>query len=320
MISWPAVASVLLMMASLAEAQPKPPPNKKPHILYILLDDYGWADAGWHRPANWSDLKTPNMDALVSGGACLHTVFSLSVLHSHTDHTATGVELDRQYAYKFCSPTRSAVQSGRNPIHVNVVNVDMGLHNASDPVSGYAGIPPDMTGMAEVMTKGGYETHAYGKWDAGMATPAQTPQGRGYQKSLFYYWHANDFWTMKTDPCKLSNGTTANPVDLWDTSKPATNLVNDPGCSQKNQTGCVYEDELFTNHVIEAIEQRTEKPLFIFWAPHIVHVPLEVPTAYYDMFAGMKDAMWQRRFYHAMTYYIDEVRTLPPVVFAVLSC
>jgi len=278
------LACLLLMMGSLAASLPEAAPVKKPHILYILLDDYGWSDAGWHRPDGWSDLKTPNMDALVS----------------------KGVELDRQYAYKFCSPTRSAVQSGRNPIHVNVVNVDMGLRNSSDPVSGYAGIPPEMTGMAEVMTRGGYETHAYGKWDAGMATQAQTPQGKGYNKSLFYYWHANDFWTMKTDPCMLSNGTTANPVDLWDTSKPATDLVNSPECSQKNQTGCVYEDELFTNRVIAAIDERTDQPLFIFWAPHIVHVPLEVPTKYYDMFAGMQDSMWERRFYHALTYYIDE--------------
>ena len=30
------------------------------------------------------------------------------------------MELDRNYAFKFCSPTRSAIQTGRNPIHVNV--------------------------------------------------------------------------------------------------------------------------------------------------------------------------------------------------------
>jgi len=275
---------LLLLLAEYAAAHEAPPSSKKPNILYILLDDYGWADAGWHRPSNWTDLKTPNMDSLVQGG----------------------VDLDRHYAYKFCSPTRSAVQSGRNPIHVNVVNVDMGKHNASESLTGYAGIPPDMTGMAELMTKGGYETHAYGKWDAGMATHEQSPAGMGYQHSLFYFWHANDFWTMRTDPCTLSNGTSAQPVDLWDGDAPS-NLVNDGGCSQSNQTGCTYEDELFTNRVMDAIINRDhEKPLFIFWAPHIVHVPLEVPTAYYDMFAGMQYSSYERRFYHAMTYYIDE--------------
>ena len=70
-------------------------PNK-PNVLHILLDDFGWADAGWHRPSGYSDVQTPNMDSLVR----------------------EGVELDRHYVFQFCSPTRSAMQSGRNPIHV----------------------------------------------------------------------------------------------------------------------------------------------------------------------------------------------------------
>ena len=54
----------------------------------------------------------------------------------------------RAYVYKCCSPTRTAIQSGRNPIHVNVMNADMDISNRSDPVSGFAGIPRNMTGMA----------------------------------------------------------------------------------------------------------------------------------------------------------------------------
>ena len=51
---------------------------------------------------------------------------------------ADGIELDRQYVYKFCSPTRSALQSGRNPYHVNNVNPDPTLLNPADPVSGFS--------------------------------------------------------------------------------------------------------------------------------------------------------------------------------------
>ena len=107
-----------------------------------------------------------------------------------------GVELDRHYAYMFCSPSRSAVQSGRNPIHVNTINGAPNIRNPADVVSGYAGIPRNMTGIAEHMLSAGYETHAYGKWDAGMATPQHTPLGRGYQKSLVYFHHVNDAWNM----------------------------------------------------------------------------------------------------------------------------
>ena len=53
--------------------------EKKPHIFLLLADDYGWANAGWHRTDAASDeVKTPIMDALVKNG----------------------VELDQAYSYK----------------------------------------------------------------------------------------------------------------------------------------------------------------------------------------------------------------------------
>ena len=90
-----------------------------------------------------------------------------------------------------CSPTRSSVQSGRLPIHVNVVNADMNVVNPNDTVVGFAGIPRNMTGIASKMKEAGYATHMAGKWDAGMATPDHTPAGRGYDTSILYFHHAN---------------------------------------------------------------------------------------------------------------------------------
>ena len=65
--------------------------------------------------------------------------------------------------YKYCSPTRSAIQSGRNPIHVNPVNANPGIANPADPVGGFAGIPRNMTGLATKMAAAGYHTAMYGK-------------------------------------------------------------------------------------------------------------------------------------------------------------
>jgi arylsulfatase B len=126
---------------------PAPPP--KPHIFMMVADDYGWANAGWHRSANdRTEVRTPHMNALV----------------------AAGVELDRAYQYKFCSPSRCSLQSGRLPVHVNHINADPAVHNAADPVSGFAGIPRAMTGIAEHLKRASppYATHFIGKWDAGM--------------------------------------------------------------------------------------------------------------------------------------------------------
>ena len=61
------------------------------------------------------------------------------------------------------SPTRCSLQSGRLPVHVNSVNVDVAVHNPADPVSGFQGIPTNMTGIAEVLKRAGYRTHFVGK-------------------------------------------------------------------------------------------------------------------------------------------------------------
>ena len=111
---------------------------------------YGWSEAGWHR--NYSignvtvppttEVRTPALDALVRDG----------------------IELNRAYSYKCCSPTRSALQSGRHPYRVNALNSAAEISNKSDPVSGFAGIPRNMTGIATKMAAAGYRTSFFGKW------------------------------------------------------------------------------------------------------------------------------------------------------------
>ena len=64
-----------------------------------------------------------------------------------------------------------SVSTCRLPVHVNTLNTGVTSYNAADPVSGYQGIPVNMTGLAQKMRAGGYRTSMVGKWDAGMATP-----------------------------------------------------------------------------------------------------------------------------------------------------
>jgi len=45
--------------------------------------------------------------------------------------------------------------------------------------------------------------------------------------------------------------------------------------------------------------------MFLFWAPHIVHTPLQVPEAYIKRFEDVQD--WRRRRYLAMVNYVSAV-------------
>ena len=120
--------------------------QQKPNIMLILADDFGWGNLGYHRRGEDAseqakkEAHTPNLDGLID----------------------EGIYLSRHYAYKICSPSRSSLQSGRLAVHVNTENTAPSVYNSSDPVSGYAGIPRNMTGIAEKMKEGGYATAMVG--------------------------------------------------------------------------------------------------------------------------------------------------------------
>ena len=79
--------------------------------------------------------------------------------------------LDRYYAYRICGPSRSSLQSGRLAPHVAATNAPTTTANPLDPVSGYAGIPRNMTGFAEKLRAVGYRT-AFTGFDVGFASAA----------------------------------------------------------------------------------------------------------------------------------------------------
>ena len=44
-----------------------PPSAATPHLVFLLADDMGWAQIGWHEPY----VKTPQLDALAAAGITL---------------------------------------------------------------------------------------------------------------------------------------------------------------------------------------------------------------------------------------------------------
>ena len=81
---------MLLLALSSAAAAPRP------HVIMSLADDLGWHNVGWRN----AELRTPVIDAL----------------HE------TGIDLQRLYVFKYCSPSRSSLMSGRLPLHVTQNN------------------------------------------------------------------------------------------------------------------------------------------------------------------------------------------------------
>ena len=128
----------ILTAASLAlvvHAEPQRPPvvsMSKPNIVVVLADDMGWGDSGTYGNEL---IQTPNMDKLAARGLKFTQAYS-----------AAGV----------CSPSRSAILTGRTPYRNGVWRHLSGVHQSHLRAS-------EIT-YPELLREIGYETCHVGKW------------------------------------------------------------------------------------------------------------------------------------------------------------
>lgn len=119
----------------------------QPHIVYLLADDLGWKDVGYHG----GTAKTPHLDRLAAAGA----------------------RLEKFYTLPYSSATRAALMTGRYPMRY-------GLQTQSIlPWSTY-GLPVEERTIAQTLREGGYRTAFLGKWQLGHASREYRPNQRGF--------------------------------------------------------------------------------------------------------------------------------------------
>jgi len=138
---------LLCLLGSVAAAQ------DKPNVVYILVDNWGWGDIS----IQGGTIQTPNIDQFASEGLRL-----------------TNFNVQNQ-----CTPTRSALHTGRLPIR-------SGTQKVSAP-----GEPDGLAlweyTIAELLSDAGYATTLNGKWHVGSKV-GRLPNNHGYDE----WWGINE--------------------------------------------------------------------------------------------------------------------------------
>ena len=72
--------------------------DRKPNIIFILIDDLGWKDLSLYKSEFY---ETPNIDSLSEDGVIFTNAYAASPV---------------------CSPTRASIMTGKYPARIGITN------------------------------------------------------------------------------------------------------------------------------------------------------------------------------------------------------
>jgi arylsulfatase A-like enzyme len=149
------VWSLLAAAAMLCAVAPAKAEEKKPSIVLMLMDNLGYGELGVYGGGILRGAPTPRIDKLASEGMRL-----------------LNFNVEAQ-----CTPTRSALMTGRFPIRSGTYKVPLG--------GMLGGMPDGLTlwevTIAKLLSATGYATGIWGKWHLG-SSEARFPTHQGFDE------------------------------------------------------------------------------------------------------------------------------------------
>jgi arylsulfatase A-like enzyme len=217
----------VLAIVAMAAAKGK---GKKPNFIFFLADDYAYNDASYRNP----DVKTPRMQELVENG----------------------ILFTNGYTSQQCSPSRSALMSGRYPYKTGMQH---GVIHDTGPQCmdlRFKFIPGYLKDL-------GYSTHMGGKWHLGYCNKECTPPYRGFDTFTGGYSGEGHYF----------NHTTHGGMYDWHT-----------GMEVDRSVVGMHSQDIIQNDIFKAIDNNDGSPFFYFASFHNTHAPLIPKPEFLEMY------------------------------------
>lgn len=139
---------LLILLSTVVSAQ------KKPNVIFILVDDMGYGDLGVY---GQKLIETPNLDKLA----------------------ASGIKFNQFYAgTSVCAPSRASLLTGLHTGHSPIRG------NYEIEPEGQLPIPDSVEVLSEMFKKANYKTATFGKWGLGFPGSEGDPNKQGMD--VFY--------------------------------------------------------------------------------------------------------------------------------------
>lgn len=171
------LALILLLSAGIAQA------SNKPNIIFVLADNLGYGELGVYGGGAIRGAPTPRIDSLAAEGMLL-----------------TNFNVEAQ-----CTPSRSAIMTGRYAIRSGTHTVPLG--------GGMDGLTQWEVTIAELLSQAGYATGHFGKWHLG-SSEGRFPNNQGFDEwygiprstDEAYWPDANGFAESGVEPSPIMEG------------------------------------------------------------------------------------------------------------------
>ncbi|XP_047022719.1 arylsulfatase B-like [Helicoverpa zea] len=249
---------LLLMMGTLSCAA------NRPNIVFIIADDMGWNDVSFHGS---DQTLTPNIDLLAY----------------------SGVALGRYYSHAVCTPSRSALLTGK-------YSYKLGMQGYPLVLSEDRGLPTSITILPEYLKEAGYSTHIVGKWHVGSSREEYLPTKRGFDSHFGHRGGYLDYYEYSYEEDWGKLGRVAG-LALFRNQTPAWDVEG-------------YITDIYTEQATSIINKHdTSSPLFLMVAHNAPHASNDgaLLQAPHDTVREMRYVESpQRRIFAAMIKKLDD--------------